>query len=125
MKSNTTQIETKDVDMMPIWQNHENRITTLENTFSGFSHKMEEVDKKIDSFEKQSEKRWDAVEKKLDKNNDEQKELLNKLITHHLETKKIRINNFWQAVLNITGAGGILTAVVYALVQLIQYLTGN
>ncbi len=99
----------KDVDDMPIWQNHEQRITTLENTFAGFSHKIDAVDKKMES-----------VESKIELGNDEQKKLLNTLISHHLETNKMKISNFWKVILNITGAGGLLAAVVYALVQFIN-----
>lgn len=98
--------EQEELDSMPIWQNHEQRITTLENTFAGFSHKIDAVDKKMEN-----------VESKIDSGNNEQKKLLNTLIGHHLETSKMKISNFWKVILNITGAGGLLAAVIYALVQ--------
>lgn len=110
---------------MPIWQNHEQRITTLEATFAGFSHRIRAVDKKMEEMETSSEKRWKSIEKKLDEGNDEQKELLNTLISHHLETKKMKVSNFWQVIINITGTGGLLIAIVYAIVQLIEFLGGS
>ena|SRR5690625_2321401 len=93
--------EEKEVDNMPIWQDHERRITTLENTFSAMSHEMKDVKATVE------------------KTGDEQKKLLNTLIDHHLETNKLKLNNFWKVVLNITGAGGLLITVIYALVQLL------
>lgn len=88
-------------DNMPIWQDHERRITTLETTFVSMSHEMKDVKQ--------------AVEK----TGDEQKKLLNTLIDHHLETKKMKITNVWKVILNVTGAGGLLIAVIYALVQFV------
>jgi len=92
-------MDDKDVENMPIWQDHERRITTLENTFSSMSHETKEVKTTV----KES--------------SDEQKKLLNTLIDHHLDTNKMKLSNFWKVVLNITGAGGLLMAVIYALVQ--------
>ena len=94
----------EDVIEMPIWQDHERRITTLENTFASMSHEMKDVK--------------NAVEK----TGNEQKELLNTLIDHHLSTNKIKLSNFWKVILNITGAGGLLIKVFYALFQLITNL---
>ena len=84
---------------MPIWQDHEQRITALEVTMTNLSSKM------------------DSVERTVKETHGEQKELLNTLIEHHLETNKMRMTNFWKFVLNITGAGGLLIAVVYAIIQ--------
>lgn len=89
---------------MPIWQDHERRITTLENTFASMSHEMKDV--KL------------AVEK----TGDEQKKLLNTLIDHHLATNKMKLSNFWKLILNVTGAGGLLITVFYAIFQLITNL---
>lgn len=91
----------KEVDNMPIWQDHERRITTLENTFSAMSHEMKEVKSTVE------------------KTSDEQKKLLNTLIDHHLETNKLKLSNFWKVILNVTGAGGLLITVIYALVQVL------
>ncbi|WP_163526605.1 hypothetical protein [Halobacillus ihumii] len=100
--------EMKEMEDMPVWQDHERRITTLENTFSTFSTKVDNVEKTI--------KEQGNIQKQQ---NDEQKKLLNTLIDHHLSTNKMKVSNFWKVILNITGAGGIITAIFYALVQLL------
>ena len=92
----------KEMEDMPIWQDHERRITTLENTFTSFSSKV------------------DNVEKTINKQGDEQKQLLNTLIEHHLSTKKMKVSNFWKVILNITGAGGLLATIAYAGFQLLN-----
>ncbi|GGB26970.1 hypothetical protein GCM10011409_00310 [Lentibacillus populi] len=96
----------KDVGDMPIWQDHERRITTLENTFAGYSTKMDSVEKKMGDVERKIDDQWG-----------EQKQLLNTLIEHHLSTNKIKLSNFWKMILNVTGAGGLIITVIYALVQ--------
>lgn len=96
----------KDVGDMPIWQDHERRITTLENTFAGYSTKMDSVEKKMGDVERKIDDQWG-----------EQKKLLNTLIEHHLSTNKMKLSNFWKMILNITGAGGLIITVIYALVQ--------
>ena len=87
---------------LPIWQNHERRITTLETTFGTMSQEVR------------------ALKKVVEESSDEQKKLLNTLIEHHLSTNKMKISSFWKVILNITGAGGIITAVVYGAFQFFQ-----
>ncbi|MFD1335751.1 hypothetical protein ACFQ4N_09345 [Oceanobacillus iheyensis] len=94
--------QNEEMDNMPIWQDHERRITTLENTFSTMSHEMKEVRSTVE------------------KTGDEQKKLLNTLIDHHLSTNKMKLSNFWKLILNITGASGLLITVIYAVVQFIN-----
>lgn len=98
--------EQEGVDNMPIWQDHERRITTLENTFAAYSSKIDGVEKKMD-----------GVDAKIDQQWGEQKKLLNTLVDHHLSTNKMKVSNFWKLVLNITGAGGLFSIVIYAVVQ--------
>lgn len=102
----------KEVENMPIWQNHERRITTLENTFAGYSYKMDAFDKRFELFEtklddtsKVTEKRFSSFEEKLDKGNAKQEELFNKLIDHHLSTNKIKLNNFWKFLIALVNGG--------------------
>jgi len=60
----------------PILQNQEQRITILETTVSGLSHKM------------------DSVKTAVETEGAEQKALLNRLIDHHLDTNKIKLSQF-------------------------------
>lgn len=94
----------EDVEEMPIWQNHESRITTVENIVGGLTSDVKDVKKSVGD-----------VETAVSKSNDEQKELLNTLIGHHLSTNKIKLNHLWKVILNVTGAGGLLITVIYAI----------
>lgn len=89
----------RGVEEMPIWQNHENRITTIEVNQDNISQQMNGLERVVKDESK------------------EQKALLNKLIEHHLDTNKMKLSSFWKLVLNITGAGGLFMALVYAVVQ--------
>ena len=89
----------KEVENMPIWQNHEHRITTIEVNQENISQQM------------------NGLQKVVKEESGEQKALLNKLIEHHLDTNKMKMSNFWKFVLNVTGVGGILSVTAYALLQ--------
>lgn len=89
----------KEMDNMPIWQDHEKRITVLETGYDRMSYEMQDV-KKVVKDESEA-----------------QKKLLNRLIEHHLSTNKFKLSKMWQLILNIFGAGGIIVTVIYAAVQ--------
>lgn len=89
----------RGVDDVTIWQNHENRITTIEVNQENISQQM------------------NGLERVVKEESNEQKALLNKLIDHHLNTNKLKLSNFWKMILNMTGAGGILAVTLYAILQ--------
>lgn len=88
----------KEVDDMPIWQNHEQRITALEVNMRGLSKQM------------------DSVESTVRKANNEQKELLNtinnRMVDEFFHKKRTTHDHKWQLAGKITaglfGAGGII-----------------
>lgn len=90
--------EKEDVDNMPIWQNHEQRITRLEITMTGLSDKME------------------SVERTVRKGNDEQKELLNtinnRMVDEFFKKKTINLNNGWKLLFSLIGGGSFLYLLV-------------
>ena len=90
--------EKEDVDNMPIWQNHEQRITRLEITMTGLSDKME------------------SVERTVKKGNDEQKELLNtinnRMVDEFFKKKTINLNNGWKLLFSLIGGGSFLYLLV-------------
>lgn len=88
-----------DVENMSIWQNHENRITTIEVNQDTLSQQMT------------------GLEKVVKDEADEQKALLNRLIDHHLDTNKIKLSQFWKVVFNLSGASGIVGVLIYAAAQ--------
>src|SRR5690625_2960351 len=86
--------EKEDVDNMRIWQNHEQRITSLEITMTGWSDKME------------------SVERTARKGKDEQKELLNtinnRMGDEFFKKKTINLNNGWKLLFSLIGGGSFL-----------------
>lgn len=88
----------KEMEDMPIWQNHEQRITALEVTMSGLSSKM------------------DSVESTVKESNKEQKELLNtinnRMIDEFFTKKRISFSNGWKLLFTLLGGGGFLYLLV-------------
>ncbi|MGY0692998.1 hypothetical protein ACW2QC_09445 [Virgibacillus sp. FSP13] len=84
----------KEMEDMSIWQNHEQRITTLEVTMSGLSSKM------------------DNVENTVKESNKEQKELLNtinnRMVDEFFSKKKINLNNGWKLLFTLLGGGSFI-----------------
>lgn len=83
---------------LPIWQNHEQRITALEVTMSGLSQKM------------------DSVENAIKESNKEQKELLNtinnRMIDEFFNRKKVNLNNAWKLLFTLFGGGSFLYLII-------------
>lgn len=79
---------------MPIWQNHEQRITKLEHTMENISSKM------------------DSVENTVKEGNKEQKELLDmmntRMVDEFFNKKSLHFSNGWKLVFFLTGGGSIL-----------------
>ena len=88
----------EELDEMPIWQNHEQRITELEVTIKGLSNKM------------------DSVERTVREGNKEQKELLNKInnrmVDEFFTKKTLNLSNAWKLIFAIFGGGGILYLII-------------
>lgn len=84
----------KEMNEMPIWQNHEQRITALEINMTGISEKM------------------DRVEETVKEGNQEQKELLNtinnRMVDEFFGKKKMNLSNKWKLAFALFGGGGIL-----------------
>lgn len=84
----------RELKDMPIWQNHEQRITTLEVTMTGLSSKM------------------DSVEKTVKEGNDEQKALLNtinnRMVDEFFHKKRVNLSNGWKLLITLISGGGFL-----------------
>lgn len=82
----------KELDDMPIWQNHEQRITALEINMNGLSDKM------------------DRVEGTIKEGNQEQKEMLDtinkRMVDEFFTKKKMNLSNAWKFLIAIFGGGG-------------------
>lgn len=89
-------------EKMPVWQNHERRITTLEVNFAGVAEKLDRVDQTIKE------------------GNQENKEMLNTINTRMVDEffgkKKMDRANMWKLVLSISGGlaggGGLLYIII-------------
>ncbi len=92
----------KEMDDMSIWQNHEQRITTLEVTMTGLSSKMDDVNKTV----KESNK--------------EQKELLNtinnRMVEEFFAKKKLNLSNGWKLLFTLLGGGSFLYLIIEKLI---------
>lgn len=91
---------------MSIWQNHEQRITTLEVTISGLTTKMDSVERTVRDGNEKAEKKLDTIDQRL------MDEFFHKKRTNH--------NNSWALALKI--GGGLLGGggIIYALYDIIS-----
>jgi|SRR5699024_4285359 len=98
LQGGSSMTQEKDVEDMPIWQNHEQRITTLEVTMTGISNKM------------------DHVEKTIREGNKEQKDMLdtinNRMIDEFFTKKKLNLSNGWKLLFTLAGGGSFLYLLV-------------
>ena len=84
----------EDVKDMPIWQNHEQRITALEVTQANMKHEFKKIKEAInDSNKSQLEKL---------------EEINNRLFDEFFKKKKINLNNGWKLLITIFGGGSFL-----------------
>lgn len=83
---------------LPIWQNHEQRITELEVTIKGLSNKM------------------DSVERTVKEGNKEQKDMLtminNRMVDEFFTKKTLNLSNAWKLLFAIFGGGGLLYLII-------------
>lgn len=96
----------EEMDNMPIWQNHEQRITTLEVTMSGLSQKMDNVEKTIKEGNEKQENKLDEINQRL--------------FDEFFHKKRVNLSNSWKLMLTLIGGGSFL----YLLVEKI-FLGGN
>jgi len=100
----------EELDEMPIWQNHEQRITALEVTMQGLSQKMDSVEGTMKS-----------VEKSVEKANNEQKEMLNMINTRMVEEffkrKSMNLSNTWKLIIALFGGGGFIYLIIRLLIE--------
>ncbi len=89
----------------------------FEGRISKLGVEQNKMFEKLDDIKLTMDTQNESIRTTMETQNKEQKELLNKLIEHHLSTKKLNVRSFWKWVISITGAGGLLTGVVITLVN--------
>src|SRR5690625_4684149 len=80
----------EDVDNMPIWQNHEQRITALEVTTANIRSDFNEIKDKIDKGNREQSKKLEIIDKRL--------------MDEFFKKKNRNHENTWKLVLKVTGA---------------------
>lgn len=101
----------KELKDMPIWQDHERRITTLEVTMGELSNKMDRVDNSIKEGNKEQKEMLDLI------NNRMVDEFFGKRKTeteHKLDLKKKVIGGIAGG---LVGGGGIVYVIIEALIK--------
>lgn len=80
----------KELNDMPIWQNHEQRITALEVTTANITNEFNEIKKKIDDGNKAQSEKLDIIDQRL--------------MDEFFKRKNRNHENTWKLVLKVTGA---------------------
>lgn len=75
---------------MPIWQNHEHRITTLEVTTANIKSEFTEIKDKIDRGNTEQSKKLEVID--------------NRLMEEFFSKKNRNHENLWKLVMKVTGA---------------------
>lgn len=92
----------EELEDMPIWQNHEQRITTLEVTMTGLSNKMDKVDESIREGNKEQKEMLDTINTRM--------------VDEFFGKKKMDHANMWKLILGISGSlvggGGLLYVLI-------------
>lgn len=95
---------------MPIWQNHEQRITSLEVTTGNISRDFEDI-----------KKRFDSVEGKIEQGNKAQSEKLeiidNRLMDEFFNKKSTNRNHRWKLLIAAFGGGGAIYLIVEKILE--------
>src|SRR5690625_4548529 len=75
---------------MPIWQNHEQRITALEVTTANIKNEFTEIKEKIDKGNEAQSKKLDIIDQRL--------------MDEFFKKKDRNHKNTWKLILKVTGA---------------------
>lgn len=74
---------------MPIWQNHEQRITTLEVTTANIKNEFTEIKDKIDRGNTEQSKKLEVIDKRL--------------MDEFFKRKNRNHENIWKLIIKVTG----------------------
>jgi len=82
--------EKKELEDMPIWQNHEQRITQLEVTTANIKSEFDEIKQKIDEGNNEQSKKLEIIDKRL--------------MDEFFKRKNTNHENAWKLALKVAGA---------------------
>lgn len=95
----------KELEDMPIWQNHEQRITQLEVTTANINNEFSEIKKKIDDGNNEQKDKLDTIDKRL------MDEFFNK--------KNTTRDNVWKLLIALVGGGSFLYLIIEKIMEVI------
>lgn len=93
-------------------ENHETRITALEKNYSDLTNKMQSVETGQLRIEKTLLEEGKEQKKLISEYQDEQQELLSKLLEHTLNIKKNNSYRKWDLALALFGGGGLIYGII-------------
>lgn len=98
------------------FEDHETRITALEKNYADLTNKMQSVETGQLRIEKTLLEEGKEQKALINKQREEQQQLLNKLLEHTLNIKQTNANKKWDLALALFGGGGL----IYGLISLAQ-----
>jgi len=88
----------KELNDMPIWQNHESRITALEVTTANIKNEFTEIKDKIDKGNDEQSKKLETIDKRL--------------MDEFFKKKGTNRENIWKLLIAIVGGGSFFYLIV-------------
>ena len=95
----------KELKDMPIWQNHEQRITALEVTTANIKNEFTEIKDKIDRGNDEQSKKLETIDKRL--------------MDEFFKKKGTNRENIWKLLIAIVGGGSFLYLIVEKIIEVI------
>lgn len=106
----------KEKNNMDIWNAHSNQLQAHSDTLINYGQRITALEANMSSLNG----KMDNIQRSIDSYNGEQKELLQQLLGHHLDTKKVTQKKRWEVIGKFVGGGGLGIAAVYGIVELVK-----
>src|SRR5690606_7771534 len=90
----STMPNNEEMENMTIWQNHEQRITTLEVNMTGLVSKMDSVEKAVKEGNEEQKKKLDTID--------------NRLLDEFFHKRRVNLSNGWKFLFTLLGGGSFL-----------------
>lgn len=93
----------EELEDMPLWQNHEQRITALEITTANIKHEFTEIKDRIDRGNLEQSKKLETID--------------NRLMEEFFKKKNINHENAWKLIIKVAGALVGAGSFIYLLIE--------
>lgn len=95
----------KELNDMPIWQNHEQRITALEVTTANIKDEFDKINEKIDRGNDEQSKKLETIDKRL--------------MDEFFKKKNTTQENIWKLLIALVGGGSFLYLIIEKIMEVI------